>query len=139
MFEGACAKSAYTPEKFPEGAGISQTKKQVARAKMIRPKIFHPPKTKRGSAHKKISKILGEDIYGHALVMGHAPTIEEIKNAQSIKEINKVLEKRYNQVHVKKISLPQGRDHYQKYYFENHPNWSEDRHIEFNDISFSEK
>src|SRR5271155_4425431 len=137
MFEGACAKSVYTPTGFPEGASISLTKKQIKRAKMILPKTIPTPKLKR--PHKRISEILGQNIYEHDLIKGHAPSIEEIKRAQNIKQINKVLEKRHNQLHKKKISLPQGRAHYQKYYFENHPDWSLEGGFVLNDIKFEKK
>jgi hypothetical protein len=75
-------------------------------------------------AHKRISWILGQSIYEHDLVKGHGRSIDAIIKAKNIKEINKILEKRYNETHTKKISLPgQGRAHYKKYIGENHPDF----------------
>jgi hypothetical protein len=74
--------------------------------------------------HRRISWILGENIFDHYLVKGNREAIEAIKRAKNLNQINTILEKRYNKTHTKKLSVP-GKDRslYRKYIGENHPDF----------------
>lgn len=55
--------------------------------------------------HARISELLGQDIYEHELVIGDSIVTTMIRHATSLKEINNILEKKYNQVNKKPFSF----------------------------------
>jgi len=70
---------------------------------------------------KRIKYILGESIYDHSLIKDNPQAIAEVSKCENIKQVVKILEKRYNQKNS--IILPGGRDLYSRFKNELHPDF----------------
>lgn len=120
-FNKKCAKPFYEEEGLPKITGRSKKRiiNNLIKADFKRYGKPWPFAVSR-KVINEINGILGECILEHELVKGDPVTISKIKACLSFRQINKVLEEKYNSINKKKISLPgQSRDFYRKYLNEN--------------------